>query len=163
MLRLRQYGGSPSSPVRMAGGFVIATHRFVYLAIALTALPMVACSTRPSEGGLRDSFSAQLAANPAVKDFARQGDDLSFAGPSIGGADTARWRVHIDSAVIETTNDARQPYKGTVKSSWFRNEQLIRPSADGRMSNLPGALTSRGLAQDCWAQWDPEARTWGWE
>lgn len=138
-------------------------HRLVGLAVVFTVLAMPACSSRPSERGLKDSFARQLAANSAVKDFAGRDDDFSFTGPGPGGAETARWRVHVDAAVIEATGDTRSPHKGTVKSSWYANEQAVRPSAGGRASNLPQALTSNGLAQDCWANWDPDARVWGWE
>ena len=39
----------------------------------------------------------------------------------------AKWRIHIDSAIIESTNDAEKPYKGTVKSSWFANGYNVKP------------------------------------
>lgn len=131
------------------------------LAFTLIALAMPGCSSPPSERDLRDSFAAQLAANPSVKDFARRGDDLSFSGPGVGGRETARWRVHIDSALLAPTNHVRSPYKGTVKSSWYADDQPVRPG--GRASNLPAALSSTGLAQDCWANWDAETRRWEWE
>lgn len=135
--------------------------RALHVAVALLTSAMAACASRPSERDLRDSFAAQLAANPAVKDFVRRGDDLAFSGPGVGGRETARWRVHIDSALIEPTNDTRSPYKGTVTSSWYADDQPVQPR--GRASNLPGALTSTGLAQDCWANWDAGTRLWGWE
>jgi hypothetical protein len=112
--------------------------------------------------GLRDSFARQLASNKAVTDFARNGDELTFIGPGLEGG-TARWRVHIDSAIIEETGDERAPYKGTVKSSWFADGQPVKPSASGRDSNLPVPLTSNGIAQDCWGLWDPKTKAWGWD
>jgi hypothetical protein len=131
----------------------------VQLAIVAAAAGIAGCGT-PGVGGLRDSFAQQLAANEFVKDFHRRGDDLTFSGPSITGR-TARWRVHIDSAVIAPTDNPVQPYKGTVKSSWYADDQAVRPS--GIDSNLPLELTDNGLAQDCWAMWDRTAKRWSWE
>ena len=110
--------------------------------------------------GLRDAFADQLSANRAVSAFARTGDELRFSGPGAQGG-IATWRVHIDSSRIEPNSDPKQPYKGTVTSSWYSNEQAVRPS--GRDSNLPLELTSTGLAQECWALWDKAAGRWGWE
>jgi hypothetical protein len=125
-------------------------------------LMLVSCGKPSVTGPLLDSFAAQLAANKAVTDFKRQGDDLFFTGPGVEGG-TAHWRIHIDSSAIEETGDERAPLKGTVKSSWYANDQNIKPSASGRDSNLPMSLTSTGLAQDCWALWDPKTSKWGWE
>jgi hypothetical protein len=128
------------------------------------ALTAVGCSNgKPGASGLRDSFAQQLASNHAVTDFKRSGDDLTFSGPGVDGTGTVKWRVHIDSSDIDDTDDERAPYKGTVRSSWYANDQNIRPSASGRDSNLPVALTSTGLAQECWGLWDPKAKKWGWD
>jgi hypothetical protein len=129
--------------------------------IVIAALTGAGCG-RPDVNGLRDSFAHQLSLNRAVKDLQRNGDDLVFSGPGIEG-DLAKWRIHIDSAVIETTDDKRARYKGVVKSSWYANEQIVRPSGNGRESNLPIALTAHGLAQDCWALWDEAGKKWSWE
>jgi hypothetical protein len=128
------------------------------VAAVIAVLTMAGCSGKPGADGLRDSFAQQLKSNRAVKDFQRSGDDLSFSGPGVDGSGVARWRVHIDSAVIEV----RAPYKGTVKSSWYANDQVIKPSSSGRDSNLPVGLTDNGLAQDCYALWDPAKKEWGW-
>src|SRR5258706_8029653 len=131
-------------------------------AAVIAALTVAGCSGKPGVDGLRDSFAQQLAANRTVKDFQRNGDDLSFSGPGVEGG-VAKWRVHIDSAVIETVDDVRASFKGTVKSSWYANDQAVRPSSSGRDSNLPPGLTDTGLAQDCWALWDPAKKKWGWD
>lgn len=120
---------------------------------------MTACGT-PGTDSLRDSFAQQLTANRFVKDVQRSGEDLTFSGPGADGG-VAKWRVHIDSAVIEPNSDPKQPHKGTVKSSWYGNGQDIRPS--GKNSNLPVELIGNGLSQDCWALWDKAAGKWGWE
>src|SRR5438067_700553 len=121
---------------------------------------LAASCANPTVSDLRDSFAQQLAANKYVKGFNRTGDDLNFTGPGADGS-TAKWRVHIDSAVIEPTKDAAKPYKGTVKSSWYADGYNVKP--DLRESNLPLELISTGLAQDCWAAWNKTTKKWEWE
>ena len=136
-------------------------------AVAVVAALMLATTAcgKPGETSLRDSFAQQLAANRFIKDFQRSGDDLTFSGPGAEGG-VGKWRVHIDSAVVEPnsdkgTNPDAQPYKGTVKSSWYADGRLVRPS--GRESNLPIELMHDGLSQDCWAYWDKANKRWSWE
>jgi hypothetical protein len=129
----------------------------VMLVLALAA---GACSSTPGEQGLRDSFAQQLQVNRFISDFQRNGDDLTFAGPGPEGGN-AKWRVHMDGAAVEANNDEQQPYKGTIKSSWFADGRKIEPSATD--SRLPFELTSNGLSQDCWAFWDAAAQKWDWE
>src|SRR5688572_1849659 len=101
------------------------TTRFLQTALIVAALAATACGA-PGADTLRESFAAQLAANRFIRDFQKNGDDLSFTGPGAEGG-VARWRVHIDSAVVEPNEDpsnkTEQPYKGTVKSSWYSNDQ----------------------------------------
>jgi hypothetical protein len=128
--------------------------------VLLTAAAFsAACSGAPGEQGLHDAFAQQLGANTFVKEFQRNGDDMTFVGPGPEGG-TAKWRVHIDSGVIESNDDAKMPYKGTIHSSWYADGQKIEPSA--RESHLPYELTSNGLSQDPWAFWDPAAKKWDW-
>ncbi len=133
--------------------------RFWGAALVIAVLASPACS-RPTESGLRDSFAQQVAANKFVKDFHRSGDDLAFSAPDTRG-NTARWRIHVDSAVVEPQDDPAQPYKGTVKSSWFVNDEHVVPR--GRDSNLPVELLDNGLSQDCWAFWVAATKRWSWE
>ena len=133
--------------------------RFLRVLLILAALPLAACG-KPGGESLRGSFAQQIASNRFVRDFQRSGDELLFFGPDGAGGD-AKWRIHIDSAVIESNDDEKQPYKGTVKSSWYANEQPIQPT--GRDSNLPIELSDKGVSQDCWAFWEPETKRWGWE
>lgn len=117
----------------------------------------------PSADGLKDSFAQQLAANKFVTDFNRNGDEVTFTGPGAEGG-TAKWRVKLDSAVVEPNagKDANaHPFKGTIKSSWFSDGQQVKPA--GARSNLPIELMSNGLSQECWGLWDPAAKRWGWE
>jgi hypothetical protein len=115
---------------------------------------------KPGINDLRDSFAQQLAGNKFVKDFQKSADDLQFTGPGADGT-VIKWRVHIDSAVIEPTKDAEKPYKGTVKSSWYAGDYKVM--ADRYESNLPLELISTGLAQDCWAVWNKTTNKWEWE
>ena len=133
------------------------------LAAVIGLLAITAGCGKPSVNDLRDSFSQQLAANKFVTDFQRSGDDLQFTGPGADGT-IIKWRVHIDSAVIEDTNDPEnpeKPYKGTVKSSWYAGDFKVVP--DRNVSNLPLELISNGLAQDCWAAWNKTTKKWEWE
>jgi len=128
--------------------------------ILLTAVALsAACSSAPPEQGLRDSFAQQLGANKFIKDFHRSGDDLMFTGPGADGG-VAKWRVHIDSALVEPNDDPAQPYKGTVKSSWFSDDKPVLPR--GRDSHLPIELMADGLGQECWAFWMQAEKRWSW-
>ena len=120
----------------------------------------VACSGQPGEQGLRDSFAQQLAANRFIKEFQRSGDEMTFVGPGPEGG-TAKWRVHVDSAVVEPNEDEAMPYKGTVRSSWYADGQKIEPIAT--RSTLPFEVSSNGLSQDCWAFWNAAEEKWDWE
>jgi hypothetical protein len=134
-------------------------HRVLTVTLLLAALSLSGCST-PDAQDLRRSFAQQLAANPFVRDFQQNGDELIFSGPGPEGG-SAVWRVHIDSAIVEPNPAAQEPYRGIVTSSWRANGRLYAPR--GKDANLPLELTSTGLAQDCWALWDKTTRKWGWE
>lgn len=136
------------------------TRRALQLATAFMTFAAAACGGAPDAGGLRESFAQQVRANTFVQNFEHTGDDITFTGPGAEGG-TARWRIHIDSAVVEATEDQPEPYKGTVKSSWYSDDVLVPPT--GRDSRLPIELLSNGVSQDCWAVWDPTTRSWGWE
>ena len=124
------------------------------------ALVTIACSTAPADNGLRDSFASQLAGNTFISEFQRSGDDMTFRAPRPDGTPST-WRVHIDTTSIETQSNEKQPYKGTVQSSWYVNgERVVITGAD---SNLPLELTSNGLSQECWAFWERDAKRWSWE
>ena len=136
------------------------SRNWILLAAFFAATLTLSGCGNPDAQGLRQSFAQQLAANPFIRDFQHNGDDIIFFGPGPDGILT-QWRVHIDSAVVEPNAAPQQPYRGTVKSSWRANGRLFQPR--GRDSNLPLELTSTGLAQDCWALWDKVNRKWSWE
>ena len=125
-----------------------------------TLLFSAACSNAPQEDGLRDSFAQQLAANKFVAEFQRSGDNMTFRAPRPDGTPST-WRVHIDETAIEPQSNERQPFKGTLRSSWYVNGEKIEIT--GRDSNLPIELTSNGLSQECWAFWEANERRWSWE
>jgi hypothetical protein len=137
------------------------THSSILVAGIIIALTTAACG-KPGPDSLKDSFARQLSSNEFVRDFERSGDELTFSAPGAEGG-TAKWRVRIDSAVVEANaeNPDTLPYKGAVKSSWYSDGQPVQPS--GRESNLPIELMSNGLSQDCWAFWDKAAGRWTWE
>ena len=119
-----------------------------------------ACRNAPREDGLRDSFAQQLASNKFIAAFQRTGDDMTFRAPRPDGTPST-WRVHIDETAVEPQSNERQPFKGTLRSSWYVNGEKIEIT--GRDSNLPIELTSNGLSQECWAFWEANERRWSWE
>lgn len=131
------------------------------VAVVGVVLLAAGCS-KPSESGLRESFSQQLAANKSVKDFQKNGEDLNFTGPGVDGT-IIKWRVHMDSAEITDTGDAEKPYKGRMLSSWYPDGGNRKVEPERRESNLPLELISTGLAQDCWALWNKSTKKWEWE
>jgi len=126
----------------------------------IASVIVTGCSGAPGTDGLRDSFAQQIGAIAVIHDFQRSGDELTFTGP-FETANDAKWRVHIDSAVVERQTDQAKPYKGTVKSTWSANGQRIVPSATE--SFLPIQFLDKGLSQDCWAFWESPANRWSWE
>jgi hypothetical protein len=134
------------------------TTRFLQVAAMVAVFAAAACG-KPTVASLRDSFAEQVKANQFVKDFQRNGDELLFSAPD-GAGNPAKWRIHIDSSVVDTFRDETRPYKGTVKSSWFVNGAAVTPA--GRESNLPVELLDNGISQDCWALWEKSSQRWGW-
>ena len=129
--------------------------------IVLAAILIAACgNAQPTKDSLKDAFAAQLGTNKFVKDFARNGDDMTFVGPGADGG-TAKWRVHIDLVAMEDTESKALPYKGIVESSWYSDNRIVK--SHGRESMLPVELTGNGLAQECWAYWDKQGKRWSWE
>ena len=136
------------------------TPRRLRRAAAIAVLVVSGCGTTPGTDGLRESFAEQLAANRYVSGVEREGDEFTFSGPGAEGG-TATWRVHIDALLVEAQDDPMYSYKGTVRSSWYSDGQLVEPA--GRESNLPVPLIDNGLSQDCWALWNAESNRWEWE
>ena len=136
------------------------SHAVLLVVALLAVLVSGACSSAPGEDTVRDSFAQQLGSNRFIKDFNRNGDEMIFTAAAAEGGE-GHWRVHIDSVTIEANSSEAQPYKGTVKSSWFSNDKPVVPK--GGSSNLPIELQANGLSQDCWAFWEAEKKAWSWE
>jgi hypothetical protein len=130
------------------------------VAVAASMAASMACrGSEPDEQNLRDSFAEQVASVGFVKSFERRGDELTFRAPYEANTEVA-WRVRIDSATVEPNDDERQPFKGTVKSSWYADGRLIEPRDS--YSDLPSDFLDKGIAQDCYAYWDGDSRKWSW-
>jgi len=130
------------------------------LGVCWCVCALVGCTPAATpEQALKDSFVQQIASVDIVRDLQHTGDEVSFSARR-GDVD-AKWRVVIDSAAIERQADGATPRRGVIKSSWFVNGEQIRPR--GSQSDLPLAFLDRGLAQECWADWDSGRRQWSWE
>jgi hypothetical protein len=130
-----------------------------------TAVPAVpagaetAAGAAPDAASLRDAFAERIASSTFVREFDRNGDELRLLGPDGAGGE-GRWRIQIDEATVEPYDDDATPYMGAITASWFVNDQPVRP--EGAESYLPVEFLDRGVAQECWALWDPSAGAWGW-
>ena len=133
--------------------------RHTWAMAVIGVLTSVACAERPGEINLRDSFAEQIASVEGIRDFQRDGDELTFSGPD-GRGGTASWRVLIESTELRPSPDERLPYEGHISSTWWRDAELIAPL--GTMSGLPTVLQDSGIAQVCFALWDAELNAWGW-
>ena len=120
---------------------------------------LVGCAAQPGELNLRSSFADQIASVAGVSSFEQDGDELRFSGPD-GRGGTAAWRVRIDSTELLPGPDEQAPYEGHVVSSWYRDGEPIEPL--GSMSGLPDAVQRAGIAQICYALWDPATNIWTW-
>ena len=130
--------------------------------VAAGSLLAVSCAVQPGEASLKDSFAEQIVSVDGVATFEFTGDVLTFSGPD-GRGGTANWRVRIDSATLQPEpfdDDDAVPYEGHILSSWYRDGELIEPL--GSMSGLPDAFLASGVAQECYAIWDPRSGAWGW-
>ena len=90
----------------------------------------------------------------------RNGDEFTFVAAMRGKTD-ARWRVRIDSAVLEPQTSERNPFKGSVESSWFADGEIQLSS--GSFSGLPEGFLDMGVGQECYALWDAEKMQWSWK
>ena len=124
----------------------------------LAVAPLAAaCAVEPGEENLKRSFAEQIEGVASVEGFEREGDTLRFT-ENRGNGDTVSWRVTIDTVAIARPGGA--PVQGAVTSSWYADEQVIEPI--GSMSRLPDAFLGAGVAQECYALWDENARAWDW-
>ncbi len=129
--------------------------------VALVTFLVSACaSPEPNEQTLKDSFGGQIAAAGIARDLERKGDEWTFLGPAHNKAE-AKWLVRIDTAVLEPQTSERNPFKGTIESSWFADGEALLSS--GSFSGLPEEFLKMGIGQECYALWDANTKKWTWE
>ncbi len=126
------------------------------LAFAATVLGLAGCAVEPDDVNLKDSFVAQIEGVGGVSDLTRDGDTLAFSGPD-GQGGTARWEVRLDRVELVTEGELQ----GHVSSVWVRDGTPLDPPV-GTMSFMPVPFLEAGIAQDCYAIWDDDTKTWGW-
>jgi hypothetical protein len=130
------------------------------LVLCVSTIALYACGGPSPEQQLKDSYVQQIVSSGFARDLQHQGDEVTFTGKRADKND-AKWRVHFDAATIENDTDGKTPRKGTVKSSWFVDNEQIRPRGD--QADLPLQILDAGLAQECWAFWDKKAGKWSWK
>ena len=111
------------------------------------------------ESLLEMSFARQIAGVDGVEHFERVASEMTFTYPNTDGA-IVEWRVVLESASVPPADSGVEPERGDVVSSWYADGILVEPI--GSMSRLPEAFLETGVAQECYALWDPDAGVWGW-
>ena len=156
----RRSGRSAARP--RAGGRLLGG---VLLSLALVGA-IAACGPsepQPDVETLRASFIAQIESIDLVADFEADGDDVRFVRPDGSGEDV-EWRVRIDSLDVESGGGEGAQVLGHVVSAWTANGRPITvwESSAGLTTDMPNWVLQVGLATDCYALWDEEAKAWGW-
>lgn len=161
IVETRQPGRSAARP-RAAGRLVGG----VLLSLALVGA-ITACGPsepQPDVDTLRASFIAQIESIDLVADLEADGDDVRFVRPDGSGEDV-EWRVRIDSLDVESGGGEGAQVLGHVLSAWTANGRPISvwQGPSGRpMTDMPHWVLDAGLATECLALWDEEAKAWGW-
>lgn len=134
------------------------------LAVALIGM-LAACGPppepQPDVDTLRASFIAQIESVDLVAELETDGDEVRFVRPDGSGQDV-EWRVRIDSLEVESGEGAQ--VLGHVLSAWSANGRPITvwEGSTGLQTDMPLWVLDAGLATDCWALWDEEAKAWSW-
>ena len=117
----------------------------------------------PDVETLRASFIAQIESIDLVADLEAAGDEIDFVRPDGSGQDV-EWRVRIDSLEVESGEGEGAQVLGHVLSAWTANGRPITvwEGPAGLQTDMPLWVLDAGLATDCWALWDEEAKAWGW-
>ena len=160
IVETRQSGRSAARP--RAGGRLLGG---VLLSLALVGV-VAACGSpepQPDVDSLRASFIAQIESIDLVADFEADGDDVRFVRPDGSGEDV-EWRVRIDSLDVESGGGEGAQVLGHVVSAWTANGRPITvwEGPAGLTTDMPNWVLEVGLATDCYALWDEEAKAWGW-
>ena len=117
----------------------------------------------PDVKSLRASFIAQIESIDLVKDLEVYGSEIHFARPDGSGADVD-WRVRIDSLEVGPWAGPEAELAGHVVSRWSvaGRPVSVEIGPDGLVTDMPFFVLDAGLAPECWAFWDEEAKAWGW-
>jgi hypothetical protein len=87
-----------------------------------------------------------------VKEFQRNGDDMTFIGPGPKAAPPNGACISTPPSSNRTrTKGESVAVKGTIKSSWLADGQKIERTPP---VEPPFELNSNGLSQDCYGFWD---------
>ena len=118
---------------------------------------------QPDVDTLRASFIAQIESIDLVADLETDGDEVRFVRPDGSGQDV-EWRVRIDSLDVESGTGEGAEVLGHVLSAWSADGRPIRvwQGPTGPMTDMPHWVLDAGLAPECLALWDDEAKAWGW-
>ncbi len=133
------------------------------LALAGVSLACAESVPGPDERSLRASFIAQIESIDLVKDLEVYGSEIHFARPDGSGADVD-WRVRIDSLEVGPWAGPEAEVAGHVVSRWSvaGRPVSVEIGPDGLVTDMPFFVLDAGLAPECWAFWDEEAKAWGW-
>ncbi len=133
---------------------------------ALVLLGGLACAEpldEPNRDSLKASFVAQIEADRHVQDLRVYGDEIHFARRD-GSGEHVDWRVRIDSLSVEPWAGDEAELAGRVMSSWSvaGRPVTVEVGLEGLVTDMPIWVLDAGLAPECWAFWDEEAKSWGW-
>ena len=133
------------------------------LALAGVFLSCAESVPQPNEKGLRASFIAQIEADEHVKDLKVYGDEIHFARRD-GAGEHVEWRVRIDSLEVDAGEAEGAQAKGQVVSGWSvaGRPVSVEVGPEGLVTDMPIWVLDAGLAPECWALWDEDAKAWGW-
>ena len=133
---------------------------------ALAMLVGLACAEpldEPNEDSLKASFVAQIEADEYVRDLNVYGNEIHFARRD-GSGEHVEWEVRIDSLSVEPWAGDEADVAGRVVSGWSvaGRPVSVEVGPNGLVTDMPIWVLDAGLAPECWALWDEEAKTWGW-
>ncbi|MCE2558199.1 MAG: hypothetical protein J4F98_06155 [Acidobacteria bacterium] len=133
---------------------------------ALAAVLGLACAEpldEPNEDSLKASFVAQIEADEYVRDLNVYGNEIHFARRD-GSGEHVEWEVRIDSLSVEPWAGDEADVAGRVVSGWSvaGRPVSVEVGPNGLVTDMPIWVLDAGLAPECWALWDEEAKTWGW-
>ena len=133
------------------------------LALVATVLACAEPMDEPNVDSLKASLIAQIESIDLVKDLEVYGDEIHFARPDGSGADV-EWRVRIDSLEVGPWAGPEAELAGHVVSRWSvaGRPVSVEIGPEGLVTDMPFFVLDAGLAPECWALWDAEAKTWGW-